>query len=358
MSAPRILIVDDQRDVRRILRTSLELTGHGYTVIEVPSGEEALIELNRDPVNLLVTDLLLPGMSGLELLERYRQLNPRARAIVITGHPTEEARTRAEELGVLAFFQKPIGTTYFLEAVERALALQEDNEAQRKMEVDLSPDLAEILHRVRHTLSAVSIMLLDEHGQVLVQSGDINVPDLKKALASIAEAFSAGLKASSLMGSLLPGNIQYFGGDEHDLYLTNVDASHGLLIVLRSGQAATRMGAVVHYGRQAADSIKVILASMRQGELAQYASAVESKPEWQEYQMAEAASEEIDEAETRKDWTGSALKADDSQKLREDADEYWGKASDDTSDFEHEDIMTFKEARDKGLVTDDPETIY
>lgn len=367
MDAPRILIVDDQHDVSRMLRSSLELSGLGYTVIDVPSGEEALIELTRGPFNLLVTDLRLPGISGLELLERFREIHPHARAIIITGHPTSEARSRAEELGVVAFFQKPIATSFFLEAVGRALKLQDGDGVQ--LEQEEKADLSAILDRVRHALTAVAVFLLDEQAEILVQSGDVRVPDLEKALAPVKEAFSAGLKASSLMGSPIPGNIQYFNGEKHDLYLTNVGPSHGLLIVTRRGQAATKMGAIVHYGRQAAESLLEMMTSMGVQAVSQYAYEMKSKLEWAEYMIEEKPENKVRKSQQReegigadkeaeKDWTGSALKGKDEEHVREEARDYWGRVADDTSDFEKEDVLTFKEARDKGLMTDDPETLY
>ena len=60
MTAKRILLVDDQRDVTRMLRASLETLGHHFTIVDVPSGEEALLEIKRGGVDLLITDVRLP----------------------------------------------------------------------------------------------------------------------------------------------------------------------------------------------------------------------------------------------------------------------------------------------------------
>ena len=68
VAPPRILIVDDQRDITRMLRLAVEALGRGYSVADVPSAEEALLEVRRAAVDLLITDLRLPGISGLELI--------------------------------------------------------------------------------------------------------------------------------------------------------------------------------------------------------------------------------------------------------------------------------------------------
>ena len=72
MADPRVLLVDDQRQVTRMLRSSLELSGRSYDILDVASAEEALREMERGPVDLVVTDLRLPEMSGLELIARIR----------------------------------------------------------------------------------------------------------------------------------------------------------------------------------------------------------------------------------------------------------------------------------------------
>jgi len=79
-----------------MLRTSLELSGRPYDITVVASAEEALLELQHGPIDMVVTDLRLPGMSGLELLARIRQTNPKLRAILITGQPTNDVRAQAQ----------------------------------------------------------------------------------------------------------------------------------------------------------------------------------------------------------------------------------------------------------------------
>ncbi len=78
MTPPRILLVDDQRQVSRVLRSALEVSSKDYIINDVSSAEEALLEISRGPLDLLVTDLRLPGMTGLELVERVLDINPQS----------------------------------------------------------------------------------------------------------------------------------------------------------------------------------------------------------------------------------------------------------------------------------------
>ena len=85
MSSSSLLLVDDNDDVREI--TALLLRDTGYRVIEASSGIAALAELDGNPaIELLIVDFSMPGMSGVELLERARAKRPEIKAVLITGY--------------------------------------------------------------------------------------------------------------------------------------------------------------------------------------------------------------------------------------------------------------------------------
>ncbi len=85
MSTPCILLVDDQRDIVRLLHSTLKTLGHQLDIVDAPSGEEALLEASRRKVDLLVSDYLLPGISGVELMRKIKVRNPELKIIFISG---------------------------------------------------------------------------------------------------------------------------------------------------------------------------------------------------------------------------------------------------------------------------------
>lgn len=102
----RILIVDDDPNVRRLV--SLALTDHSpYTVHAVPSAEAALLHIARQPVDLLFTDIRMPGMNGLELVQRVRELDPKTAVVVFTIGPEDLTPERAAELKIDCLLAKP-----------------------------------------------------------------------------------------------------------------------------------------------------------------------------------------------------------------------------------------------------------
>lgn len=338
MATPRILLVDDERDISRMLRSSLELSGQGFIVVDVPSGEEALLELARGPVDVLVTDLRLPGISGLELLGKVRQLNPNARAIMITGQPIDDVRAKAEELGVLTIMPKPIGTSAFLEAVNRALQLQAETGSPVKVIERLSQPLKERLESLRNELGAEATFLFDQEGQAVAQAGGLVDVDLKAALPALMMAFGAGLKVSNLLGCLLPGNFQYFDGERYDFYLTNVGAYYALLIAFHGKQEPGQMGSVVHFGGRAADDLLSELSQIGAASLPETAAEEQEKP-------GRAVPELLD------DELFSAAETVD----RVEAERFWEDVASTSSGANpaEGDVMTYEEARKRGLLSDD-----
>ena len=86
MTKHRILIVDDEPNVAFFFKKHLELVDNSYVVISVRSGEEALTELKRYRYELMITDLRMPRMNGLDLLEEVRQISPHTKSILVTAY--------------------------------------------------------------------------------------------------------------------------------------------------------------------------------------------------------------------------------------------------------------------------------
>ena len=102
----RILVVDDEAGVREFVAEALE--ADGYETHALPSGEAALAELGKRQYALLLTDLKMPGMSGLELLQRARELQPELEVIVLTAQGSVDVAVDAMKRGAFDFIQKPV----------------------------------------------------------------------------------------------------------------------------------------------------------------------------------------------------------------------------------------------------------
>ena len=117
----RILVVDDEKNIRRTLHMVLE--GPGYDVVEAGSAEEALARLDEEDIDLVVLDVRLPEMSGIEALDRIRK-RPGLDAmpvIMISGHASLAEAVHSVQLGAADFLEKPLDRDRVLVCVENAL---------------------------------------------------------------------------------------------------------------------------------------------------------------------------------------------------------------------------------------------
>jgi len=114
-----ILVVDDEKNIRRTLRMVLE--GEGYEVDEAGTAEDGLERVARGGIELLILDVRLPGMSGLEALGRLRESHPKLPVLMISGHASVGEAVLAVQTGATDFFEKPLDRDRVLVRVHNAL---------------------------------------------------------------------------------------------------------------------------------------------------------------------------------------------------------------------------------------------
>ena len=118
-SARRILVVDDEQSLLLTLAANLEL--EGFEVVAASSAQEALRLLEEGPFDLLLSDIRMPGMNGVELFERVRQLRPETPVLLMTAFAFEGLVQRAMEEGVFAVLSKPFKVDDLIRALSVAL---------------------------------------------------------------------------------------------------------------------------------------------------------------------------------------------------------------------------------------------
>jgi DNA-binding response OmpR family regulator len=235
MPSSRIVIVEDQHEVSRLLRSALETLERDFSVAEIPSGEEALLDSSRNPVDLLVADYRLPGISGIELMHRIRSQHPNAKIILITGQTDPRVRKEVTEAGADAFFIKPVPMADFLDAVERQLSLVEaaapagpgTPEAGR-----VQLNLPDLLAGLRRSLEAKAVLLISDAGRVLARAGDL--PDSEaevSLLSSLLSIFSASEKITRMLGQEQNSDWHLFDGGEYDLIFASAGRQYALLVI-------------------------------------------------------------------------------------------------------------------------------
>jgi len=121
MGKIQVLLVDDEPDYVQSLSERMALDGIDSQV--ALSGEEGLEALEKHPPDVLLLDLRMPGMGGMELLERVRRDYPQIQVIILTGHGGEETEKEARNRGAFEYLRKPVDYVGLKEVINRAWAL-------------------------------------------------------------------------------------------------------------------------------------------------------------------------------------------------------------------------------------------
>jgi len=135
MRHKNVLVVDDDESLRRI--TQMQLEDAGYTASTAASGEEALRMIEEDAPALVITDLKMPGMSGLELLRKVREQHPHTAVLVVTAFGTVQTAVAAIKAGAYDYITKPIDYEELLLVVQRAVEHQQLVEEVRTLRASL-----------------------------------------------------------------------------------------------------------------------------------------------------------------------------------------------------------------------------
>jgi len=145
----RVLVVDDEPAIRRFLRTSLD--AQGFIVLEAPDAHSALAQLSRNAVDVLVLDLGLPDMDGIDVIRTLREQGSALPIIVLSSRSDEVAKVRALDLGADDYVTKPFGMDELLARLRAALRhrLQQQGERPIFRVGDLAVDLVRRMVTVR-----------------------------------------------------------------------------------------------------------------------------------------------------------------------------------------------------------------
>ncbi len=233
MSQERILIVDDEPQVAQSLGRVLSLPqGGGYEVKNCNSGESALDQLRNGSFDLLITDLRMPGIGGLELLQQLHQISPTTRSILITAYGSPDVERRAKSLAD-AYIPKPFKIKDFVQTVRQTLLLRPA--VGQPITVYSEEGLQTIKHRVeslRVDLGAMGILVLDQSGQLITECGQRGDYDADAFLALIGNAMAAVNEVTEMLGEDDAFDLNLHQGKRYDIYTARISNQSFICLVL------------------------------------------------------------------------------------------------------------------------------
>jgi len=240
----------------------LERSDRNYRVSVAHSGEKALEMLNGSSVDLLVTDLRMPGISGLELIRWVRAFSPQTRTILITAYGNDEVEAEARHLEAYRCITKPFAIGDFTRVVQDTLR---DMAISRPGLVVLSDESFEAITRQLENLcndvGAQCIFLADMLGQRVAETGVTKGLDTATLLSLLAGGFAASSELACHFGSGQAVNLNFHEGSRYDIYSASVDDNLFLAIIYDRRVQASRIGIVWLYTRRAIEGLLSTLST-------------------------------------------------------------------------------------------------
>src|SRR5215467_4174033 len=209
----RILIVEDEEKLRRVLE--LQLTSAGFEVEKAGTAEQGMKVVDR--ADLLLTDLRLPGMDGLELLAKIRQQNAVVPVVVMTAFGTIETAVEAMKAGAIDFLPKPFSLDHLMTVVNKALEMRNLRDENRELKEQLgrryefdniigrSPQMQDIFATIlRVAPSRATVLLAGESGvgkDLIARAIHFHSPRASKPMVKInCTSIPENLMESELFG--------------------------------------------------------------------------------------------------------------------------------------------------------------
>lgn len=313
MPTKRILLVEDQKDAAAVFQAGLENLDPGFEVVAVSSAEDALKQLDHAHFDLLMADVMLPGISGLELMARFRRRNPDTKAILVSGVHDPEIRKQVARSGADAFFFKPLELADLQDAVERLFGIAQSflpPELEAALDDPATEgvvkQLAELLTDLRFNLQALSVALINDRGQILARAGALPDAEIETSLMPhlMAAYFAAG-RIAAFAHAEQPDTLQTFRGNDYHLHLSGISAAYAVLVATKP-LAPARTAALAEAvqkatGRIAAELAKLEHASQPHSHAPKEASLSDTDPHLEKL-LDKAETRPISRSQTDKYW--------------------------------------------------------
>jgi DNA-binding response OmpR family regulator len=282
-----ILVVDDSETVCKALRDVLTVSG--YAVRTAPSGERAMQIMETAQMDLIITDLKMSGMSGIQLLKKVKEKNPSLPVVILTGFGDMDSVIEAMRSGVADYLKKPFSINEVLQVTERELRRSKQIQAVadaaasplpavsapagRVPSLSLSAKDMEridaVLSELRAQTMAESVLLVEEAGCVISSKGMLNSGNVPSLCALVLSCRSTTAQVAALLGEEKTFPLHYLEGQRITVYAAEINPT---LILVAIVPKSVKQGAVWVYAKKAVADIEKVSARAAQ-QVAPVASA-------------------------------------------------------------------------------------
>ncbi len=266
MTAQRILVADSAALTAQIIRAALDLLERPGIIIEARSGVDALLEIQRGGMDLLVSAAVLEDMRGFELASQANKFAPNLPVIILAGADDPEDDSEIPVGAPVYHLVRPADGDRFVRVLHAVMDGQEPSEMNATPVATALPDLgpvpavnvgatSDIMHNLLTNVGAMAIILMDRSGAVLQEIGAVGYVDREHLAKTLVPMFGHMLTIGPVVGGKRPQAIHYYDGDEFDIFVLTIGLHHFLCMVFEGTTGARNFGVATTYGRRSAQEI-------------------------------------------------------------------------------------------------------
>ncbi len=285
MNVTRILVVDDDKSVLRMIEYGLQRLGSDYQIYTAKDMDGALKLIENQHIDLVITDYMMPGLTGIDLARAVHHLSPSTQIVLMTAYGTEKLRDTSNHVGFDGYIDKPFdiekireiiraaknaknaknakrGKPVAVDATESAaVAVAETTETTESAPPDTPPaeprSITELLQALQVNAGARAVLLINSQGDLVKITGQIDQARAASIAALAASTFLHTAELSSLLGNKRVFKSGFYEGDAYNIYICDVNQNALLAVVF---DIKLRSGVVWFYTKQAAAELAPLLS--------------------------------------------------------------------------------------------------
>jgi CheY-like chemotaxis protein/predicted regulator of Ras-like GTPase activity (Roadblock/LC7/MglB family) len=258
----RILIVDNDKDVSLMLQHSLKTLGPEYEIVTATDSVTAIRLVEKETFALVLTDYMMPVMTGIDLAMAVRSISPETQVVLMTAYGTTGLRDTTKFLGLDGFLDKPFPLERIQEIVKQAVAQTRPEEkppGQEKLRLDQR--VQEQLRTLQTNAGVRCVLLITADGRPVKVVGQTRGFEVNGVSALVAANFLAAAELAKLVGNPAIFKSSYHEGINYNIYAHDVN---GKLLLALVFDAKQKPGSVWFYTKHAATALAQLVNQVSQ----------------------------------------------------------------------------------------------
>ncbi len=259
MDGKHILVVDDDPDLLFLVAHGVKSLSPDYQVNTANSAAGALEQVQKQNFDLVVTDFMMPDMTGLELVPKVREKSPNTQFVLMTAHhDTKRIHSNIKEMGLAGFVGKPFVLADLLSIIQRVVTETSVTSEQVQNNVaSLKESIDKQLRELWQQTEARSVVLVNTNGNVIHRVGSDDMAIVSRLAGFVSTNFLAVAELTSLFGdneSIFKSS--FYEGNNYNIYAYNINNDYFLAVLFG---VDTKPGAVWFYTKQVATQLDSLL---------------------------------------------------------------------------------------------------